>query len=301
MRLEKVDLNLFVVFDAIYREGSITKVSIALNLTQPGVSNALSRLRKTFDDPLFVRTSLGMQPTPVADNLIIDVRRALALLGRSIDVNTRFDPAISERTFRIGMNDLAASFILPELQQRISADARHVAVACCYHDRSAATEDLRTGAIDLLIDSPEVNAKEFDHLILGRLEYVVASKKNHALAGKPLPLSDYLAGKHLHVSSRRSGRGQVDIALHAIGQRRNVSMRVQHYWLAARIIETTDLLWTLPELLANGLSVEAYRLPFAVEPLRWHLYWHKNADRDPANLWIRQLVLEVASEKLHHQ
>ena len=78
-------------------------------------------------------------------------------------------------------------------------------------------------------------------------------------------------------------------------------MRVQHYWLAARIIETTDLFWTLPELLANGLSVEAYRLPFAVEPLRWHLYWHKNADRDPANLWIRQLVLEVATEKLHHQ
>ncbi len=82
MRLDKIDLNLFVVFEAVYRERSVTRVAQELHLTQPAVSNALGRLRQAFGDQLFVRTPQGMQPTPVADNVIGEVRRALLLLQR---------------------------------------------------------------------------------------------------------------------------------------------------------------------------------------------------------------------------
>jgi len=78
MRLNKLDLNLFVIFDAISRAAS------QLSLTQPAVSNALSRLRQSFDDPLFVRTPNGMTPTPVADGAIGDIRKALELMRNTL-------------------------------------------------------------------------------------------------------------------------------------------------------------------------------------------------------------------------
>ena len=99
MRLDRVDLNLFVVFDALYRERSVTRVATHLNLTQPAVSNALSRLRQTFEDPLFVRSPDGMAPTPVADSVVADVKEALALLSRSVAVNAHFDPVRAEKVF----------------------------------------------------------------------------------------------------------------------------------------------------------------------------------------------------------
>ena len=100
MRLSKVDLNLFVVFEAVYRTRNLTRAAEMLFITQPAVSNALARMRKTFDDQLFVSTSAGMIPTAVSENIIGQVRqRRLQLLDSSTHVGGSFDPASSERTF----------------------------------------------------------------------------------------------------------------------------------------------------------------------------------------------------------
>ena len=73
MNLNNIDLNLFIAFDVIYTEGNLTKAGKVLGITQPAVSNALSRLRETFDDDLFVRNSGGMTPTPLAQNIVGDI------------------------------------------------------------------------------------------------------------------------------------------------------------------------------------------------------------------------------------
>ena len=73
MQLSKIDLNLFIVFDVIYRERNLTKAAEVLHITQPAVSNSLSRLRKSFDDKLFVRQSGNMIPTPLAENISLNV------------------------------------------------------------------------------------------------------------------------------------------------------------------------------------------------------------------------------------
>ena len=84
MNLSDKDLNLFVVFDVIYTERNLTKAGEVLGITQPAVSNALSRLRENFNDELFIRTSKGMAPTPVAENMVNDIRQALDLIRNSI-------------------------------------------------------------------------------------------------------------------------------------------------------------------------------------------------------------------------
>ncbi|SVE44453.1 uncharacterized protein METZ01_LOCUS497307, partial [marine metagenome] len=99
MNLSDKDLNLFVVFDVIYSERNLTKSGEVLGITQPAVSNALSRLRKNFDDELFVRTSKGMIPTPVAQNMIKDIRQALDLIRNSISESDSFNPKTAQINF----------------------------------------------------------------------------------------------------------------------------------------------------------------------------------------------------------
>ena len=293
MRLDRIDLNLFVIMDAIYRERSVTKVAQQLNLTQPAVSNALSRLRQTFDDPLFVRTPEGMMPTPVADSVIADVRKALGLLNRSVGINARFDPLRSDKKFRLAMNDLAQSLVLPRLQARVRELAPSVTLSSFYIDRQSAVEELKNGSLDLLLDAPEVNARDLGQQAVTQLPYVVAMRPQHPLANTDMTLEDYLANEHVHVSSRRTGRGQADIGLHALGVSRPIAMRVQHYRVAEEVVRANDLLWTVPKILADRTNLIQQPLPFDVEPLRWNLFWSRSAADDPANLWLRELMVEV--------
>lgn len=119
MNLSKVDLNLFIVFDAIYTEANLTRAGQIVGITQPAVSNALARLRETFNDPLFVRTAQGMVPTPMAQNIIGPVRNALSLLRVSVQESRIFNPQQAAKTYRISMTDLTEAVILPLLFQRL--------------------------------------------------------------------------------------------------------------------------------------------------------------------------------------
>ena len=294
MRLDKIDLNLFIIFDALYRERSVTRVALTLNLTQPGVSNALSRLRQTFDDPLFIRSPGGMMPTPVADSIVADIRKGLALLRRTVGSNARFDPLTAEKTFRLAMNDLTESLLLSPMQAMLKVQAPNINLTSYYSDSRVATEDLKSNAIDLLIDSQQVNAKELVSIPLLELPYVVVMRRGHPLANTPLTLDHYLNAEHLHVSSRRKGRGHVDIALHSIGQRRNIKMRVQSYLIAEKVTEQSDLLWTAPNVPGAIGDLHKAPPPLEVDPLKLYLYWHKSTDDDPANQWMRALIHSVA-------
>jgi DNA-binding transcriptional LysR family regulator len=142
-----------------------------------------------------------------------------------------------------------------------------------------------------------------EHQHLTQLPYVIAMGKQCSLyaqggcrgKAKTVSLDDYLSAEHLHVSSRRKGRGQVDVALHALGHKRQVKMRVQGYLMAEQLAQTTDLVWTVPEILAKKTPLKIAALPFEVEPLGWSLFWHKSAADDPANQWLRSVVSDIVN------
>src|SRR5210317_682475 len=106
MSLSKTDLNLFLVFDAVYEERNLTRAAHLLHITQPAVSNALKRLRLAFNDPLFVRTPRGVAPTPVADNIAGQVKEALNLLSISLNESAKFLPRVSDKVFALGVHDI---------------------------------------------------------------------------------------------------------------------------------------------------------------------------------------------------
>ena len=121
-------------------------------------------------------------------------------------------------------------------------------------------------------------------------------RPDHPLAGQPLSVESYLNAEHVHVSSRRKGKGQVDIGLRALGKQRRVMMRVQSYLVAAQVVRETDLIWTVPAALTIDMGLATSPVPFAVEPLAWSLFWHKSAADDPATQWMRKQLTTAARD-----
>src|SRR3954452_1974418 len=100
MNLGGLDLNLLVALDALLSERSVTRAAQRVGLSQPGMSNALARLRRLLNDPLLVRQGATLVPTARAEALIGPVHEALELIRRTLDVPAGFDPQTDPRPFR---------------------------------------------------------------------------------------------------------------------------------------------------------------------------------------------------------
>ncbi|MBL4893295.1 MAG: LysR family transcriptional regulator [Emcibacter sp.] len=294
MRLNQVDLNLFVVFETIYVERNLTRAAEILCLSQPAVSNALARLRRTFDDPLFVRSQKSMIPTPVAENVIGRVRDALLLINSSLNEEGIFQSDKTDKTFRINMSDLIAAMILPPLEEQVTRTAPGVKFESYQIPRQDLVRELATGAMDLVVDAPLLNDPQLCHRPLLKERHVCMLRKDHPFVGQTLTLEDYLSFDHIHVSSRRSGQGHVEVALNRLGKQRNIHLRLQHYMVAPLVALRSDLALTAPLRLVEQYEARIMELPFALADMELHLYWHKSRDEDQTNRWMREKIMAVS-------
>ncbi|EFQ62594.1 LysR family transcriptional regulator [Pseudomonas fluorescens] len=303
MNLSKVDLNLFIVFDAIYTEANLTRAGQIVGITQPAVSNALARLRETFNDPLFVRTAQGMVPTPMAQNIIGPVRNALSLLRVSVQESRIFNPQQAAKTYRISMTDLTEAVILPALFQRLRRLAPTVVIESFLSKRRETTKELAAGRLDFAVDAPLNTDPQVRHVKLMEDRYVCAMRKGHPMATKDkLTLDDYLGLTHIHISSRRNGLGHVDLALGKMGLQRKIALRSQHYLMASQVLQQTDMVMTVPERFARRHELHWFNLPVNDVPaVETHLYWHESTDQDPANRWMREQMIELCQQVTAHE
>lgn len=297
MHISKVDLNLFVVFEAIYAEGSITRASLKMNLTQPAVSHALGRLRQLFDDPLFERQGHTMVPTPLARSIIDPVRHSLRGFELTLHGTERFDAATSERTFTLALRDVLEATMLPQLMTSIASAAPSVGLNALRVERRELENELAAGTLDAAIDvtlplSPDILRSR---VVVDRT--VVLARRDHPQVRGTLDLDGYLAQEHILASSRRRGPGLEDLELSRMGLQRRVRMRCQHYFAACRVVSQTDLLLTMPERYARVLNQQfdnqILPLPLAMPQIDSYLYWHANVDNDPANRWLREQLSQV--------
>ncbi|MFV0276361.1 MAG: LysR family transcriptional regulator [Parahaliea sp.] len=294
MRLNQVDLNLFVVFDTIYTERNLTRAAEVLCVTQSAVSNALSRLRRTFNDELFVRTPRAMVPTPVAENIVGRVREALQLLDSSVVAGDRFDPLSSERRFRLSTNDVMESILLPALMDDLGRSAPGMTIECYYTRRRELGTALSSGQLELAIDIAAAADATICHVPLFRERYVCLVRSDHPAVGERISLEQYLALGHIHVSSRPRGLGMEDIELPRLGRQRRIQLRLEHCLVVPDIVRRPDLALTVSSRVATGMAaVKALELPFDLPPMEYHLLWHRSADEDRANRWLRERIIAL--------
>ena len=296
----KIDLNLFVVFDAIYCEGNITKAASALNLSQPAVSHALSKLRAQFDDPLFVRQGNEMRPTTVARNVIADVRESLHMLKICLVQSKQFDPTTSRKEFTISLHGSLEAAYLPPMVKSIGQDAPNINLQTTRRVRRNELENkLASGDIDLAIDALIPVGENVKHTQIDNDELVVIARSDHSSIGKKLDLETYLSLRHVLVSSRSKGPGIEDYELGRLGMQRDIALRCQHNLSACQVIMGNDMILTIPKAAANMyknmIDITIYPLPVKLPNLDVHLYWHENVDNDPSNVWLRNTIINTLS------
>jgi DNA-binding transcriptional LysR family regulator len=292
MHISRVDLNLFIVFEAIYAEGSVTRASLKLNLTQPAISHALGRLRLMFDDPLFVRQGHLMVSTPLARSIIEPVRHSLRGFEVTLNKLNRFDPASTEKEFTLALRDVLESTVLPPLMVALEQDAPHARVAAVQVDRRELESELQAGTLDCAIDVLLPLGSDVRHARILVDRTLVVARRGHPRLQGGITLEQYLEEEHILASSRRKGPGIEDFELSRLGMQRKIRLRCQHYFAACRVVSQTDLILTMPERYARvaNQQFDNQLLPLPLEMPAWdvYLYWHANVEDDPANKWLRE-------------
>jgi len=299
MHISKIDLNLFIVFEAIYAEASITRASQKMNLTQPAISHALNRLRQMLGDPLFERQGHVMTPTPLARSIIAPVRQALRGFELTLSGAGRFDAASSERSFSLGLRDVLEASVLPPLMSGVAAQAPAVTLNTLQVSRRELEGELAAGTLDAAIDILLPLSNDIRRRQLAGDRTVVLVRRGHPLVKRKLDLETYLKLEHIQASSRRRGPGLEDMELSRLGLQRRIRLRCQHYYAACRVVSATDLALTMPEGLARIVNQQFDHklLPFPLEipALDVYLYWHASADNDPASQWLRAQITAAFS------
>ncbi|MFQ3237156.1 MAG: DNA-binding transcriptional LysR family regulator [Paraglaciecola sp.] len=295
MNLNRIDLNLFAVFDAIYTAGSLTKAADVLCITQPAVSNSLARLREMLNDPLFVRTGHSMTPTPVAQNIIGPARDALGLLRKSVQESHTFNPAVAEITYNFAARDLLEASIMPRLTAKLQNCAPNICLTNYDIPRTAIVSAMASGSLDFYADASSFVDPHLCKQKIAQDRLVAIARKNHPSLSQGLSMDTFLQLGHINISQRFTGAGPVEIALDKLNLKRKVVVRNQHFLTVPSVIVKTDLIACIPYHLAKHYELAIYELPFDMPPVEYFLYWHVSADLDQANIWLRGLIKEVAT------
>ncbi|MES2416069.1 MAG: LysR family transcriptional regulator [Pseudomonadota bacterium] len=300
MELRDVDLNLLVVFNQLLTEQNVTRVADNLRLSQPAVSNALGRLRKIFGDELFLRTSTGMKPTPFAIQMGESVSTALGVIHGAINFKTSFEPKTSERRFSIGMTDIGEIYFLPLLMKEIRRLAPSVTVTTVRNTATNLRDELEAGRIDLAIGLlPQLKGGFFQRRLFLQ-NYVCLLREGHKLDKPKISLAEFFAADHAVIVSAGTGHGKVDSIIDSNGLQRRIVLTVPHFVAVGHILQSSDMLTTVPERLATSM-VKPFNLKYVAHPVKLpqiaiNLFWHAKYNKDPANQWLRTLVFDLHSD-----
>jgi DNA-binding transcriptional LysR family regulator len=300
MDLREIDLNLLVVFNQLLLDRSVSTAADNLGLTQPAVSNALKRLRTVLKDELFLRTSRGMEPTPYALHLSEPVRYALDALQTVLKRRDTFDPLTSTRNFNLAMTDIGEMYFMPPLMEALSRLAPSIRITTLRPNSGNLRDDMELGSVDLTLGhQPNLQAGFFQRRLF-RHRYVCVFRRQHATATTPMSLKQFCELEHVGVVAANTGHAEIDEQLERAGVKRRMRLVVPHFIAVGHILQSTDLIATLPERFAErcrepfGLSVSPHPIP--LPEIAINLFWHAKYNRDPANLWFRQLLVELFAD-----
>ncbi len=307
---EKFDLNLMRVFDALMEDGNLTRAGFRLGLSQPAMSHALARLRKLAGDTLFVRVPSGMEPTEMALRMAPAVREGLRLLEGALEGDMRFDPLTCERTFQVLMSDIGELVYLPRLMRRLEEIAPRMNVRALQLPREAYHEAFISGEADLAIGFlPGLRAGFYQQRLFSD-SYVCVVRKDHPRIRSRLSLAQFVAESHVLIepggsryrtmTHQTSTTTLIEQYLVEQGLTRRIALRVPHFMVVPEIVQSTDLIATLPSYVIRHTAprpgLKMLQLPFEVPRFEIKQFWHQRSHDDPGNQWLRGVIGELFTQ-----
>jgi DNA-binding transcriptional LysR family regulator len=302
MELRDLDLNLLLVLDALFEEGTLTRTAQRLRLSQPTVSASLAKLRGILGDELFVRTNGRMQPTARA----LALRGAVALVLKTVRLEilsqAGFDPDNETGAFTVSLSDIGELEFLPRLLSRLARDAPHAAVKSVVATPVELSTAMDVGEIDLAIGYfPDLTTSVFKQQLLFQHSSACVVRHDHPTIGPVMTLDDYLSAKHVVISQKGRIQDVVEVGLAAKGLHRRIGLQIPHFVSIPFIVAGSDLVATIPRPLAIQFAaicdLRVLDPPFPIPTIEIKQLWHRRFDGHPRLKWLRNVVAEMCQNR----
>jgi DNA-binding transcriptional LysR family regulator len=292
------DLNLLPIMVALYDDLSVSGAGRRLGMSQPSVSKALRRLRDSFEDPLFVRGSNGLVPTPRAHAIVRSARPHLHRLLDDLQRGDSFDPAVSTKPITLAVSDIAEMAFFPSIVEHFRRHAPRCPITTVAAAASELAEGLEHGTIDIAAGfHPALTGRNFRKRLLSTHGFACLLRNGHPHWQRRLATADFLAAEH--VSIRHTGGSQE--VLERFIERRKLRLRTPVYTSHALsvpfIVMQSDLIATLPYAVVTRFASLTTEVRAALPPFdltyELKLHWHRRYDNEPRSLWIREQLATV--------
>lgn len=302
VNIKDIDLNLLRSLDALLETESVSKAADLVNLSQPAMSRALNRLQYALKDPLLVRSGRGMVLTPRGEALREPVKDALTRVSHLFKPQV-FDPSKAQDRFRIMAPDYLAQMILPTVLSQVFNVAPYIQIEMENLSATAISE-MCEGKISLgfgvVNDGPVLDNVCAQALFEDR--QVCLMRKGHSLSKNGMSLEGYAAASHALLSITGKGGGRVDEVLQDHGLARKIALRITHFLTISKVIAPTDLIITVPELLAQQVMTKELKVMPLPKELRTPSFtvsqiWHERFTEDPAHQWLRRLIKSACKQR----
>lgn len=279
-------------------ERQVGRAANRVGLSQPAFSNAIGRLRTRLEDPLFVRTSQGMMPTPRAERIAGPIRSALVQIRQTFETPQTFDPSASAQRFRIGLSDDVELRLVPLLARSISSGDLQMQTRRLDWLFTVPESELRNGTLDLAIGYfPDARylSSSFIMETLSEENNLVIARREHAMWKRKLTLERFTQLNHAAVIYRNQPWGLIDNELVARGLRRRLKLALPHCLSVLHAVASSDLVACIQESVVTsfgkGLNLLSCAEPLGLPPFALRMVWHRQRNDDPAQMWLRRLIV----------
>lgn len=299
MRFKKLDLNLLVALDHMIELRSVSAAADRMFMSQSAMSNALTRLRTYFDDPLLVQVGRRMEITPRAESMRPAIREILVRIEATIDSQPEFEPSASTREFNVLLSDYSLRVLMPKVFRLMQAQESTVRL-----NLTAQTETpqvlLERGEIDLLITPQVLVSDDHPSTLLYEDEYVVAAWSGGRYGTGEMDREAYETASHAVMVPPNAAKSLETFLLGKLGVKRRIDVQTFSFSTIPHLLTGTDRIATVHKRLVDLMSHQAelvtHPLPIPIPPLRQMMQWHAYREHDPGIIWLRGLMLQAASE-----
>jgi len=289
------DLNLLLHFDALMNQRGVSRAAEEVQISQPAMSAALSRLRRLFNDPILVREGGVWRPTPKAQDLHTAFRPMLDLWRHASLPRADFDPATSRRAITLFATDYVQFTVLSRVTGRLIQAAPGMELRVLAARPLLGLEMLDSNQVELIAGYYPEPAANLRTRFLFEEKVVCLVRSGHPCLRRRWDLDTYLAYGHVNLAAHtRYFSERIDRALQGQNRARRIALTLSSYLACPFAVGNSDLIATVPLSVAKALGKQAGTVtldaPMALPMLTVSLYWHERHHRDPAHAWVRQFI-----------